>query len=222
MRRTTGLAPWALALALACVGGASLAHPHILVEARAHITLDAQGRITAVENIWDFDKAFSAFAIQGYDSAHNGLPTRADLQPLAKINMESLKDYQYFSQIKLDGQTFELENPSDFYDVFENETLEVHFVLHPAAPIDLKGRAFEFNVYDPEYFAAIRFAPKDPVQITGAASACTIELHRPGVLDPKIAAIVATIPASQRELPPDLFAATAQLINGALIQCPEK
>ncbi len=198
---------------------AALAHPHILVKAKTAIIFNAQGDVTGVTHIWDFDKAFSAFAVQGYDSRHDGRPTRADLQPLAKINMNSLSYYKYFTSLVLDGKTFNPGKPTDFFDTFSNDTLEIHFTLNFAKPLAVKGKAFSLRVYDPEYFAAVSFAKSDPVKLGEGHPDCDVTLHRPGQLAPAVAAKLAAIPASQHDVPADLFAVTNLLINSAEVAC---
>src|ERR1700733_1943247 len=79
------------------------AHPHILIDARTELLFNAQGQVVGVTNVWDFDDAFSAYAIQGYDSKGDGKPTKAELQPFAEINVKSLAEYSYFTRMKIDG-----------------------------------------------------------------------------------------------------------------------
>ncbi len=197
----------------------ALAHPHILVKARSELLFNPQGEVTGVTHIWDFDKAFSAFAVQGYDSKHDGRPSQADLQPLAKINMNSLSYYKFFTSLVLDGQTLTPAQPTAFFDTFIHDTLEIHFTLQFPKPLAVKGKSFELRVYDPEYFAAVSFAKHDPVTLGAGHPDCAITLHRPGQLDPAMAAKLAAIPASQHDVPAALFAVTNRLINAAEVAC---
>ena len=47
---------------------------------------------------------FSAFATQGLEQKTKGQFTREELQPLAKVNVESLKEYAYFTYAKVNGK----------------------------------------------------------------------------------------------------------------------
>jgi ABC-type uncharacterized transport system substrate-binding protein len=71
------------------------AHPHVFVDGKAEIVFDAQKRITAIRNVWQFDEAYSAFADTGLDTNGDGKLTQQELAPLAKLNMDSLKEYSY-------------------------------------------------------------------------------------------------------------------------------
>lgn len=206
-------------IAALLASGAARAHPHILVKAKTAILFNAQGEVTGITHIWDFDKAFSAFAVQGYDSKHDGRPTRTDLQPLAKINMSSLSYYKFFTSLVLDGKTLSPGTPTNYFDTFIDDTLEIHFTLNFAKPVAVKGKRFSLRVYDPEYFAAVSFAKLNPVTLGDGHPDCDVTLHRPGQLAPAVAAKLAAIPASQHDVPADLFAVTNLLVNSAEVAC---
>jgi ABC-type uncharacterized transport system substrate-binding protein len=209
----------ALAFLLLLAGvRAAQAHPHILIDARAEVLFDGQDRAVAVRNIWSFDDAFSAYAVQGYDSKGDGLPTRRDLQPLAKINVQSLAAYHFFTTVSLDGRPLAIGAPRDYWDTFENERLILQFTVPLVAPAIVKDHRLEVEVYDPDYFAAVRFADGDPVRLVGAPP-CAVAVRRPAPLDAGIASRLSVIPADQRTLPDDLRAITSQLVNGASVSC---
>jgi ABC-type uncharacterized transport system substrate-binding protein len=219
MSRIRVIVPLLVVAAIGVTPRAADAHPHVLIEARTQVLFNAQGQIVGVSNVWDFDDAFSAYAIQGYDSKGDGNPTRQELQPFAEINLKSLAEYNYFTRLKVAGVTVTFASPKDYYDVFANEKLTLHFTLPLAKPLDVRGKPVEVDVYDPAYFAAITFASDKPVALAGAAGGCDSVVHRPEALDAATARKLAVIPADQRTLPPELFAITDKLVNGIRIDC---
>ena len=60
-----------LGFLLAALAGAS-AHPHVFVEARSKLVFDDAGQAIALQHVFRFDDAFSAFAIQGFDKDGDG------------------------------------------------------------------------------------------------------------------------------------------------------
>ena len=70
------------------------------------------GTITGVRHHWAFDDMFSAFATQGLESKEKGKFTREELAPLAKVNVESLKEYDYFTYATADGKKAPLTDPA--------------------------------------------------------------------------------------------------------------
>jgi ABC-type uncharacterized transport system substrate-binding protein len=88
------------------------------------------GRITGVRHAWAFDDMFSTFATQGLESKEKGKFTRDELAPLAKVNVESLKEFDYFTYATADGKKTELADPlSDYWFDYTDSILTLHFTL---------------------------------------------------------------------------------------------
>ena len=62
-----------------------------------------------IRHAWSFDDMFSTFATQGLESKEKGKFTREELAPLAKVNVESLKEFGYFTFATADGKKAELD-----------------------------------------------------------------------------------------------------------------
>jgi ABC-type uncharacterized transport system substrate-binding protein len=214
-----GIAVAAVAAIVGLLPRPALAHPHVLIAARTDIVVNGQGQLTSITNIWEFDEAFSAFVIQGYDSNGDGILTRQELQPLAEVNVKSLADYGYFTRVALAGAKLTFGHPKDYFDIFKEEKLTLQFTLPLENALDVRGKTFQVAVYDPEYFAAVTFAQNRPVRLLGDTAGCQSSVHRPEPLDPGIASQLATIPAAQRTLPPELFAITNKLVNAVTVTC---
>ncbi len=106
----------ALSLGLFVFGAApSLAHPHVWVTMHSDLLYAPDGTIAGIRQHWTFDDMFSAFAVQGLESKEKGKFTREELQPLAKVNVESLKEYDYFTYATVDGKKVPLSDPLPDY-----------------------------------------------------------------------------------------------------------
>jgi ABC-type uncharacterized transport system substrate-binding protein len=169
-----------LACLLAAAGGAE-AHPHVWVTMTEELLYAADGTVTGVRHAWTFDDMYSAFAIQGLDSKTPGVFTRDELKPLAKVNVESLKEYAYFTYAKLDGkrQKDAFLDPVDYFLDYDAKqaVLTLHFTLPFKAPV--KAKALELEVYDPEFFIDFGFAERDPVRLVSAPAACQASVEKP-------------------------------------------
>lgn len=212
-----------LALLLTLVTTA-LAHPHVFVKAKTDVVFDSQGRIIAIRQAWRFDDAYSAFATQGLPHTPDGSMTRETLAPLAKLNMDSLKEYAYFTFLDVGKDDLDFQDPKkeSYWLQWDDGLLTLYFELPTLKPIEIKGKPTRVEVYDPTYFVDFEFVDdKDtPVRLINAPAGCTLKITRPEALDPAIAAELAQIPADQREVPPELMVVTQTLINGADITCP--
>ena len=80
------------------------AHPHVWVTMKEELVYAPDGALIAVRHAWKFDETFSAFATQGLNAKTKGQFTREELQPLAQTNIESLKEYRYFTYARIEGR----------------------------------------------------------------------------------------------------------------------
>jgi len=205
---------------LVTVAGSARAHPHVFVDFQAQILFDAQGRITHVRNVWRFDRAFSAFASQGLDKDGDGKLSEKELAPLAKTNVESLKEYAFFTHLKIGKQRLKFEFPDQYFLREYDGHLTLFFQLPlttPTAP----GPTTTLEIYDPEYFVAFTFAKHDPIALYQAPAGCVAQIHPPRPLDANIMAKLAAIPADQHDLPTELQGAAVDLANVITLTCAQ-
>ena len=213
-----------IALAIAgllavAVAGPAAAHPHVFVDARAEIVFDKAGEMTAVRHIWQFDAAFTAFAIQGLDANHDGKLSDAELKPLAKVNVDSLKEYDFFTWLRQGKKSYPFVPPTEYWLEFHGGRLTLFYTLPLKTPVVIHGKA-TLEVFDPEYFVAFTFPEHKPVTLTNAPAGCKAEYHPPHMLDAKTMAELSAVPVDQHDLPPELQDAAAGLANLIALQCP--
>ncbi|WP_417678614.1 DUF1007 family protein [Roseibium sp.] len=121
-------------LALACLvltSIAAVAHPHVFIEARTKLVFDDKGIAVAVDNVFRFDDAYTAFAIQGFDANGDGHFSREELAELAKVNIEGIADYGYFTfgdnmRVELD-----FNPPTDYWLEVKTVNLKDYWVMKP-------------------------------------------------------------------------------------------
>ena len=166
-----------LTAALAIFPRAAQAHPHVWITARSQLLYAADGSITGVRHAWTFDDMFSTYALQGIESKTKGTYSHEELAPLAQTNVESLKEFAYFTFAKADGKKQKFLEPVDYFLDFKDGLLTLHFTLPLMTPVKSKELAFE--VFDPTFFVDFKYADKDPVTLVGAPSACQTSFQRP-------------------------------------------
>ena len=209
----------ALALAaLLATGSVAAAHPHVLVDAKAEVVFDGEGRIASIRNIWQFDEAFTAFAVQGLDADNDGTLSDAELAPLAKVNIESLHEFGFFTWLSVDGKDHDFVTPTEYWLEFHGGRLTLFFTLPLAEPAKVGART-AIEVFDPEYFVAFTFVKDDPVRLDGAPAGCAATFKPPGELDSATMAVINAIPMDQPDLPPELEEAASVLSNLITVKC---
>jgi len=174
IRRLLGLV---LATVLALGASAAQAHPHVWITAVSELIYAPDGSITGVRHAWTFDDMFTTYALQGLETKTKGVYSREELSSLAQTNVESLKEYGFFTFAKADGKKEKFQEPVDYFLEYKDTTLTLHFTLPLKTPVKPKDLAVE--VFDPSFFIDFGFAKKDPVRLVGAPAACQMKFQRP-------------------------------------------
>jgi ABC-type uncharacterized transport system substrate-binding protein len=166
-----------LALLTVCASPAT-AHPHVWVMAASELIYGPNGSVTAIRHAWTFDDMFSTYALQGIVPKKKGAYAREELAPLAQTNVESLKEYGFFTFAKVDGKKQRFLDPTDYYPDYKDTALVLHFTLPFKTPIQTKRLAVE--IFDPSYFVDFALQKENPIRLVGAPAACTMAIQRSG------------------------------------------
>jgi ABC-type uncharacterized transport system substrate-binding protein len=157
------------------------AHPHVWVAVEATVAYK-DGAVAGLQQRWTFDDMYTAMAIQGLDKNGDGTYDRDELTELAKVNIEGIKQFDYFTHAKLGDGTLKFVEPTDFWLEHKDNVLTLNFMLPLEQPVAVATPGFSFAVYDPTYFIAFDFAKdKDaPVRLgEGAPAGCALDLDKP-------------------------------------------
>jgi len=180
------------------------AHPHIWVTTNTTVLYE-NGAIVGLRHAWTFDEIYSEMAIEGLDKNNDGKYSREELAELAKVNIEALKEFAYFTAVKLAGEPLQVSTPTDYY--LEHKlvkpaedavrapaapqtgadkiaeaaakpvpVLTLHFTLPLAKPVLAEAEAFAFSMGDASFFIAFEPAAEKPVTLgAGAPKGCTVD-----------------------------------------------
>jgi ABC-type uncharacterized transport system substrate-binding protein len=97
------------------LGAASAhAHPHVWVTTETTVLYE-NGTIIGLRHKWSFDDFYTSMALQGLDKNNDGVYDRSELAELAKVNVDGLKDFDYFTVVSLAGDTLKFQTPKDIY-----------------------------------------------------------------------------------------------------------
>jgi ABC-type uncharacterized transport system substrate-binding protein len=204
-----------LASLVAFINAAS-AHPHVWVTMRSELVYGPDGTVTGIRHAWTFDDMFSAFATQGIDSKQRNVFTREELEPLAKTNVESLKDFEYFTVARVNGKKADfIDPPPGYYLDYKDQILTLHFTLPFKTP--QKAQDVQIEIYDPSYFVDFSFEKDNAVALVGAPGNCKLVVARPEEMDAATAAKLFQMAPDQKLSPSELLG--AQFANRILVKC---
>lgn len=193
--------------AAALAGGLSapaVAHPHIWVSVETTVLVEA-GTVVGFRHRWTFDEFYTAMAIQGLDKNNDGVYSREELAELAQVNIDGLKDFSYFTFVRLGDRTLELLPPKDYW------------LTHGPPPADSKPGASP-----PNAVAAVAQATTEPRPEPGVVARVWSRLFGSSTPRPDAAA-----PATPPATPPAASAAkvlalefTVPLKQPVLVEAP--
>ena len=155
-----------MAALLACASEAQ-AHPHVWIDMQSSIVFTDDGLIKGVDVEWTFDDGYAQMALDGLDLDGDGIYSQDELAPLTKENISSLKDYEYFTVMRVNGEQQKIGEVTDSGQIYSNNKLSLHFQVPLEKPVDPKTSEFMVKIYDPEFFIAMDYVKDDPVDVVG-------------------------------------------------------
>ncbi|MFO1126642.1 MAG: DUF1007 family protein [Methylocystis sp.] len=161
--------------------GTASAHPHVWVVVRSEVVFAPDGKIAGVRHAWEFDEMYSAYAVQGLGKDGKP-PTREELAPIAKTNVESLAEFDFFTFAKQNGAKLAFKQPENVtLDANDKKIVTMRFFLPLETPVAAK-KPFSFQVYDPTYFVSFGLEKQNAVTLADAPAGCSLSLVEPAPL----------------------------------------
>ena len=90
------------------------AHPHVWVSVESTVLVE-QGSVIGFRHRWSFDELYSAMAIEGLDTNKDSVYSREELAELAQVNIDGLKDFGFFTVVKLGDKDLTFAAPKDYW-----------------------------------------------------------------------------------------------------------
>jgi ABC-type uncharacterized transport system substrate-binding protein len=158
------------------------AHPHVFIESETKLLMNNTFEITGFRHRWKFDDGYAAFALVGMDVNKDGKYSQYELEPLAKENIESLHQFDFFTYGKQKKRNLEFNQPIDTVLTYTNQELVLEFTLPLKKPQKILANPLKFGIYDPEFFIAF-LEPKKNSAVAfskGTSPQCMIEKKKAG------------------------------------------
>jgi ABC-type uncharacterized transport system substrate-binding protein len=157
------------------------AHPHVFIEMTSDVVFNGDGLINAINVEWVFDPDYSSMATEGLDANKDSMLSTDELAPLAKENVDSLKEWSYFVYARLNGEKLKWPDVTEYgQHMGDDGRLRMQFVVPLPKPVDPRTAEFVYRIYDPSFYIAIDFTGKEPVEALGSKPpSCQIEVRKP-------------------------------------------
>jgi ABC-type uncharacterized transport system substrate-binding protein len=149
-----GLSALALtATILVGLRGSASSHPHVWITVETTVLYD-KGAFTGLKHKWTFDEFYTAMAIEGLDKNNDGVTSREELAELAKVNIDGLKEFGYFTYPVLEAGNVKIQDPTDYWLEHKDGVLSLYFTVPFDQPIPAKAKGFAYVVQDPAFYIA--------------------------------------------------------------------
>ncbi|TVQ41542.1 MAG: DUF1007 family protein [Geminicoccaceae bacterium] len=196
---------------------AAEAHPHVWIEARSTLVVEAES-LVGVRHSWTFDRLFSLQATADLVADAEGRFDAQALQPLADLYAETLPPWGFFTEVRATDAAAPQLRARPMRLEHDGQRLTLHLDLDLEPPLPLA--AFDqVRVHDRTFYVSISYPAVDGARLQSETD-CTLYLHRPGQLDPALVEALAAVPASVRELPPELAGRVRDAAHRIELACP--
>jgi ABC-type uncharacterized transport system substrate-binding protein len=153
------------------------AHPHVWIDAVVTFVF-AHRQLVGLRHQWKLDEFFGSFVIEEHDVDRDGAFDAAEVEAIREGAFSNLREFDYFTHVRLDGDKLPLQEVSSFIARIEDGVLLYEFALALPEPVDPGAGSFAASVYDAEYYVEVLLDQYDPVRFEGLPSgACTYEIR---------------------------------------------
>jgi ABC-type uncharacterized transport system substrate-binding protein len=173
------------------------AHPHAWVDVKVQILFDDMQRAYAIKQEWLFDDLYSVFVTSGADMDGDGRPDQEALDAVMKENIENLREFEYFTDIKSGEMKIQSSRAIDVTTRMEGKRLQMTFTLPFNEPVAVTDMPLQYAIYDPTYYVEMVHAEvDDAITMADAPEACRAVLEQPNP-DPNQVIIASSLSQTQ-------------------------
>ncbi|MBW2011942.1 MAG: DUF1007 family protein [Deltaproteobacteria bacterium] len=144
-------------------------HPHIFVANSLSMVFDDQG-LAGVRVKWDFDEFFSSMIVGDYDLNKNSKLDTSEIALIKKEAFANLAEFKYFTFIKINGKSFDVQYVLDFQAILIQGKLVYEFFIPCHVKAASSFKEFAISQYDTTYYTYVGFAKDRPSRIEGGAA----------------------------------------------------
>ncbi|MEM1400473.1 MAG: DUF1007 family protein [Pseudomonadota bacterium] len=154
------------------------AHPHAWIDVTVEVLFNDDGAATGLRERWQFDEFYTAFALEGLGTGGAQNPTQEELDEIVRVNVTNIESYYYFTEVEHAGVFIGFDTSKEMSAVYEDNRLEMIFVVPFEEPLDMSTSSLTYGIFDPTYYIEMLHAPVDqPVVLVNAPRDCSAEIE---------------------------------------------
>jgi len=126
------------------------AHPHTYIDVYINIH-SKSNHISKLDFSWKIDEMTSAMLIMDFDKDGDGKINKEENDSIYKNYFKDLKEFSYYTYIKIKNKQITLPNIENFYTTIEKGKIIYNFSLS----IDVNKNDLKIDMYDEDFFIAM-------------------------------------------------------------------
>lgn len=134
----------------------ALAHPHGFMEAKATLVFDEQG-LAGIRQRWVIDPMTTWAVFELIHENGDGKLDSAEVAAIERESFGSIKDYNYFTAVLINGEPFPVEWATDFDAFMEQGKLVYTFFVPCHVAAAPKPHEIKIAIYDPSFFIFVAY-----------------------------------------------------------------
>ena len=155
MRPRRLLIPALLCLTL-CAPTPARAHPHAFVEAFVTLVFDGQG-LAGIHQRWVLDEMLAASILDLVNANGDGQLDASEAAAIERDSFRLIKDYNYFTHVRIDGKPFEVQWARDFSVTMEGQKMVYDFLVPCHVKAGPKAREVVVAVFDDTFYTYVTY-----------------------------------------------------------------
>lgn len=143
-------------------------HPHVFIYNSITVVFDENG-LAGFRLKWVFDEMFTNMIVHDFDKNKNGSLEPPEIKDIENGAFSNLKNFNYFTHIKINNKTFKVEFVTDFSAEIKGNALIYRFFVPCHVRAGSSFKEVRIAIYDISFYCSI-FLTKNPVGLENASS----------------------------------------------------
>src|SRR6185295_5668741 len=123
------------------------AHPHVFIDNTVTFVFTGD-KITGLRLLWTFDEVFSETLLEDFDTDRDGSFSAAEIAKIKKTSLPSLKQFDYFVHLWVDGKPFKSFDATDLMVTHKGDSVSYDMQITLATPLDPRQGKLEAAIFD--------------------------------------------------------------------------
>ena len=129
-------------------------HAHVWIHHAVIVHFNQDG-MAGFKQEWVFDEMFSNMIIHDFDKDQSGKLEPAEVEDVYKGAFSNLKNFEYFTHVKINGKRFKVEFVKDFNAKIVKKRVVYHFFVPCRVKATSSFKEIRIGIYDKSFYTNV-------------------------------------------------------------------